>query len=68
MAGQVLYVLRAQEEKVKALALILAGLRELRLGLDLGRISFAWEKEVIERRLEAVAVNMKRGELRLADL
>lgn len=66
-ADRVLYVLRG-EERMKSLPKILFGLQGRRLGLDLGRISFALEKEVIGRKLEAVAVNVKRGELRLADL
>ena len=67
VADRVLYVLRAQE-KLRSLPPILRGLQDRRLGLDLGRISFALEKDVIERRLEAVAGNVKRGELRLADI
>ncbi|MHB2025889.1 MAG: hypothetical protein ACYCPQ_04530 [Elusimicrobiota bacterium] len=67
VADRVLYVLRAQE-KLKSLPKILHGLQGLRLGLELGRISFTLEKDVLGRRLEAAAVNVKRGELRLADI
>lgn len=67
VADRVLYVLRT-EERLKSLPKTLHGLQGRRLGLDLGRISFALEREVIERKLEAVAVNVKRGELRLADI
>lgn len=67
VADRVLYVLRTPE-RVRSLAQIFRGLQDRRLGLDMGRISFALEKDVIERKLEAMAANVKRGELRLADL
>ena len=67
VADRVLYVLRG-EDRLKSLPRVLYGLQGRRLGLDLGRISFALEKDVIGRRLEAAAVNVRRGELRLADL
>ena len=67
VADRVLYVLRAPA-KLKSLPQILRGLQVRRLGLDLNRISFCLEKDVIERGKEAIAVNVKRGEIRLADI
>ena len=66
-ADHVLYVLRS-EEKLKVLPLLLAGLQERRLGLDMGRISFGLEAEVLALRLDARAVNLKYGELKIAEI
>jgi hypothetical protein len=66
-AGHVLYVLRTPE-RLKSLAQLLESLRTRRLGLDLGRVSFALEKEILDSKLEAPAVNLKRGRIKIAEL
>lgn len=67
VAPVVLYVLR-EPEKLRTLPQILDSLRMRRLGLRLGRISFVLEKEVLERRLEAVTANLTRGRIKIAEL
>ena len=66
-AAHVLYVLRAPD-KLKSLPPLLEGLQGKRLGLDVGRISFALERNVLERRLQAPAINLKSGAITIADL
>ena len=66
-AEHVLYVLRAAD-KLKSLPPLLEGLQGKRLGLDVGRISFALERDVLERKLGAEAVNVKLGAVKIADL
>lgn len=66
-AGHVLYVLRTPD-RLKSLAQILESLRTRRLGLDLGRISFALEQDILDLKLEAPAVNLKRGRIKIAEL
>jgi hypothetical protein len=66
-ADHVLYVLKTSD-RLKALAQLLESLKTRRLGLDLGRISFALEKDILERNIETPAVNLKRGRIKIADL
>jgi hypothetical protein len=66
-ADHVLYVLRAAD-KLKSLPPLLEGLQGKRLGLDVGRISFVLERDVMEHGLKAEAVNVARGAVRIADL
>ena len=66
-ADQVLYVLRGQD-KFKALPPLLESLEDRRLGLELGRISFALERDVLALRLDATAANLKYGKVKITEL
>ena len=63
----VLYVVR-EPDKLRTLPQILDGLRMRRLGLQLDRSSFALEREVLEKKLDAVAANLKRGRIKIAEM
>lgn len=63
----VLYVLRDQD-RLRALSQIFESLNKQRLGLDLGRISFALERAVLEQKLDAPVLNLKQGSIKIAAL
>ncbi|MBI3552713.1 MAG: hypothetical protein HY077_09345 [Elusimicrobia bacterium] len=66
-ADHILYVVRPVD-KLKTLRPLLESVATRRLGLDLGRISFAWEPNVLAQRFGAMTLNVVHGDLPLVDI